>query len=415
MLHDERLPKFLWAEAANTTVYVQNRCPHQALGSKNPEEMFTGKKPDVSHFRIFGNPVYFHMPKEKKNKLGASGKKGLFVGYSENSKGYRIYVASQREVEISHDVTFEEDMALSKVDNLPTLRESKEADSRKPEEKEEETMPDVEEPMDHIDPPLQEPSSSRKRPSRLKGTPDDAEGHIASRGTFRESKNSARYQGYLTIMSTNIQNEPYSFAEAVKHKEKAVVTLKWHYKIKHGVDGSVEKYKARFVARGFSQKEGIDYDEIFAPIARYTTIRSIIALATLQGWNLHQMDVKTAFLHGSIKEEVYVEQLEGFEIHDRESHVCRLKKALYGLKQAPRAWYERIDSYLMKLGFTKSEADPTLYFKVEDDKPLILVLYVDNLFLTGADPLIHKCKRELASKFEMKDLGLMHYFLGPEV
>ena len=127
------------------------------------------------------------------------------------------------------------------------------------------------------------------------------------------------------------------------------------------------------------------------------------------------MDVKTAFLHGSIKEEVYVEQPEGFEIYARKSHVYRLKKALYGLKQAPRAWYERIDSYLMKLGFTRSEADPNLYFKVEDNKPLILVLYVDDLFLTGADPLILKCKRELASEFEMKDLGLMHYFLGLEV
>src|SRR3984885_3112246 len=127
------------------------------------------------------------------------------------------------------------------------------------------------------------------------------------------------------------------------------------------------------------------------------------------------MDVKTAFLHGSIKEEVYVEQPEAFEIHYRKSHVCRLKKALYGLKQAPRAWYERIDSYLMKLGFTRSEVDSNLYFKVEDDKPLNPVLYVDDLFLIGADPLIHKCKRELAFEFEMKDLGLMHYFLGLEV
>eukprot|EP00253_Pinus_taeda_P015455 PITA_15455 len=168
----------------------------------------------------------------------------------------------------------------------------------------------------------------------------------------------------------------------------------------------MEKYKARFVAHGFSQKEGIDYDEIFAPVARYTTIRSIIALVASQGWNLHHMDVKTTFLHGSIKEEVYVEQPEGFEIYDRKSHVCRLKKALYGLKQAPQAWYERIDNYLMKLGFTRSEANPNLYFKVEDDKPLILAMYVDDLFLIGVDPLIHKCKREFASKFEMKDLGL---------
>ena len=127
------------------------------------------------------------------------------------------------------------------------------------------------------------------------------------------------------------------------------------------------------------------------------------------------MDVKTIFLHGSIKEEVYMEQPEGFEIYDRKSHACKLKKALYGLKHAPRAWYERIDSYLMKLGFTRSEVDPNLYFKVEDDKPLILVLYVDELFLTGANHLIHKCKRELAFEFEMKDLGPMHYFLGLEV
>eukprot|EP00253_Pinus_taeda_P004219 PITA_04219 len=249
-------------------------------------------------------------------------------------------------------------MALSKVDNLPMLRKTKEADTKKLDEKEDETMIEVEESMDPIYPPPQEPSSSSKSPSWLRGTLDDAEEQIAPRGTFRESKKPTRPQ------------------------DKIVVTSKWLYKIKHGADGSVEKYKARFVAHGFSQKEDGCQDRV---------------------------------LHGSIKEEVYVEQPEGFEIHNRESHVCRLKKALYALKQAPRAWYERIDSYLMKLGFTRSEADLNHYFKVEDDKPLILVLYVDDLFLTGADPLIHKCKRELASEYEMKDLGLMHYFLGLEV
>ena len=121
------------------------------------------------------------------------------------------------------------------------------------------------------------------------------------------------------------------------------------------------------------------------------------------------------FLHGSTKEEVYVEQPLGLEVWDRDTHVCWLKKSLYGLKQAPRAWYERIDSYLMKLGFTRSNVDPKLYFKVDRERPLILVLYVDYFFLIGADPLIHQCKRELASNFEMKYLGLMHYFLGLEV
>jgi len=172
------------------------------------------------------------------------------------------------------------------VDNLPTLRSSQEADTREPKEKDDESIPDVEEPLDPIDPPPHEPSSSRKRPSWLRGLLDDAEGHAAPRGTFCESKKPNRYQGYLTIMSTIMQNEPSSFSDVVKHQvwkdvmtieyesimendvwevvprpqDKTIVTSKCLYKIKHAADGSLENYKARFFARGFSQKEGIDYD-----------------------------------------------------------------------------------------------------------------------------------------------------------
>ena len=174
------------------------------MASKTPEEMFTGKKPDVSHFRIFGSFVYFHVLKEKRSKLGASRKKGIFVGYSKNSKGYRIYVAGQREVEISHDVTFDEDIALSKINNLPIPRKDKEADTGRQGEKEDEMMPDVDEPMDPIDPPSQEPSSSKRRPSWLRETLEDAKRHIALRGIFCESKKPNEYQGYLTVMSTII-------------------------------------------------------------------------------------------------------------------------------------------------------------------------------------------------------------------
>ena len=127
------------------------------------------------------------------------------------------------------------------------------------------------------------------------------------------------------------------------------------------------------------------------------------------------MDVKTAFLNWETEEEVYVEQPDGFVVHGKESHVCKLKKALYGLKQAPRAWYGRIDGFLVRLGFTKCVVDSNLYYKVVDGQSLILVLYVDDLFLTGAEKLIEWCKQQLASEFEMKDLGLMHYFLGLEV
>jgi hypothetical protein len=114
-------------------------------------------------------------------------------------------------------------------------------------------------------------------------------------------------------------------------------------------------------------------------------------------WKLHQMDMKIAFLNGFIEEEVYIEQPQGFEVENRKSRVCKLKKALYRLKQAPRAWYGQIDSFLTSLGFTKSKENSNLYFKVMNNEPVILLLYVDDLFLTGEEKLITECKKRLAS------------------
>jgi hypothetical protein len=210
-----------------------------------------------------------------------------------------------------------------------------------------------------------------------------------------------------------IKNDVWEIVPRAKGKD--VVSSRWLFKIKHVADGSIEKYKARFVARGFSQKEGIDYEETFAHVARYTLIRTIIALANKMKWKLHHMDVKTSFLNGVIEEEVYIEQPQGFEVEDRRSHVCRLKKSLYRLKQDPRAWYGHIDRFLTILGFTKSKENSNLYFKIMDNEPTILLLYVDDLFLIGEENLIVECRKRLALEFEMKDLGLMHYLLGLEV
>ena len=163
------------------------------------------------------------------------------------------------------------------------------------------------------------------------------------------------------------------------------------------------------------KREGIDYEEIFSPGERYTSIRTIMALASMMKWDIHQMDVKTTFLNGVIEEEVYIEKPQGFEVEDITTHVCKLKKDMYGLKQAPRYWYGRVDSFLTSLVFTKSKVDPNLYLKVMYDEPNILLLYVDELFLTGNEKQITHCKKRLAEEFEMKDLGLMHYFLKIEV
>lgn len=171
----------------------------------------------------------------------------------------------------------------------------------------------------------------------------------------------------------------YDIWEVVQRPQiNSIISYKWLYKIKHGADGNIVKEKVRFVDSGFSQNEGIDYGKKKSFVACYTIIQSTIALATIQRWSLHQIDLKTAFLHGFLKEEVFVKQSQGYEVHDPKSHVCRLNKSLYGLNQALRSWYAHIDNFFMKLGFTRRNAYENLYFKIVQGMHFILILYVDD-------------------------------------
>ncbi|KAI5329222.1 hypothetical protein L3X38_028619 [Prunus dulcis] len=195
---------------------------------------------------------------------------------------------------------------------------------------------------------------------------------------------------------------------------KPIIGVKWVYKTKLNLDGSVQKNKARLVAKGYSQKPGIDYNETFAPVARLDTIRTLIALAAQKEWNLYQLDVKSAFLNGVLKEEVYVEQPQGFVKDNEEIRVYKLNKALYGLKQAPRAWYDEIDSYFNRAGFKKSPSEATLYVKTSDTSGILIVsLYVDDIVYTGSCvKLLEEFKNDMMKHYEMTDLGLLYHFLG---
>jgi hypothetical protein len=177
-----------------------------------------------------------------------------------------------------------------------------------------------------------------------------------------------------------IKNDVWEIVPRLNSKD--VVSSEWLFKLKHVFDVIIEKYKERFVTHGFSQKKGIDYKDTFTPVTRYTSIRTIIALAAKMKWKLHWMEVKTTFLNGVIEEEVYIEKPQGFEVEDRKTHVCKLNKDLYRLKQDPSAWYGRIDGFLTRLGFTKSKSYSNLYSKVMNDELVIFPLYVDDLFLT---------------------------------
>lgn len=172
-------------------------------------------------------------------------------------------------------------------------------------------------------------------------------------------------------------------------------------------------YKARVVARGNEQRPGLDYDETFAPVVKWSTIRLIVALAAVLNWSICHMDVVTAFLNGTIKETIFMQQPPGF-VADHQKHlVCRLRKSLYGLKQSPRAWYEEVDSFLRTIGCTRSALDPNLYFFFDGSQTAIILLFVDDLLLTGnSSSLISSLKQKLQAKYRMKDLGPVTRYLG---
>jgi hypothetical protein len=177
----------------------------------------------------------------------------------------------------------------------------------------------------------------------------------------------------------------------------------------------VVKHKARLVAKGYVQREGIDFEEVFAPVARMESVRLLLALAATKEWEVHHMDVKSAFLNGELIEEVFVQQPPGFVVAGQEHKVLKLRKALYGLQQAPRAWNTKLDESLVSLSFTKCATEHALYTR-EKKSTLIVGVYVDDLIITGAKLQdIKEFKREMTALFKMSDLGLLSYYLGIEV
>ena len=188
------------------------------------------------------------------------------------------------------------------------------------------------------------------------------------------------------------------------------------YKIKHRLDGSIERYKARLVAWGFSQQYGLDYDETFSPVAKITTIRVLLTLPASKDWKLWQLDIKNAFLHGELDREIYMNQPKGFESATNPNHVCKLRKALYGLKQAPRAWYGKIAEFLTQSGYSVAHANLSLFIKEREGKLAIVLVYVDDLIVTGDEEReIHQTRENLSVRFQMKELGELRHFLGLEV
>jgi hypothetical protein len=215
-------------------------------------------------------------------------------------------------------------------------------------------------------------------------------------------------------MEALLKNETWTLVHLPKGKK--TVGCKWVFSIKHKADGSIDRYKARLVAKGYTQTYGIDYQETFSPVAKLNTVRVLLSLAANLDWPLHQFDVKNAFLHGDLEEEVYMDVPPGYTANSESEVVCKLQRALYGLKQSPRAWFGRFSWAMKKYGYTQSNSDHTLFLKHRLGKVTALIIYVDDMIITGDDVVeISKLQKQLATELEMKSLGGLKYFLGIEV
>jgi histone deacetylase 1/2 len=195
-----------------------------------------------------------------------------------------------------------------------------------------------------------------------------------------------------------------------------IIGCKWVWKIKRKADGSLDKYKAWLVAKGYQQRYGVDYEDTFSPVVKSATIRVILSIVVSRGWSLRQLDVQNAFLHGDIDEEVYMHQPLGFEDPQKPYYVCKLDKALYGLKQAPRAWYSKLSTKLIRLGFHASKADTSLFFYNKGGITIYILVYVDDIIVaSSSDKATIALLQDLKEDFALKDLGELHYFLGIKV
>ncbi|RVW67612.1 Retrovirus-related Pol polyprotein from transposon RE1 [Vitis vinifera] len=232
----------------------------------------------------------------------------------------------------------------------------------------------------------------------------------------REALADPRWKAAMNEKTKSLQkNETWELVECPP--EKKSVRCRWIYTVKYKADGSIERFKAKLVAKGYTQTYGIDYTETFAPITKINTVRVLLSLAANLDWPLQQFDVKNAFLHGELSKEVYMDLPPGCIMSEKQCQkVCKLKKSLYGLKQSPRAWFGRFTKSMRAFGYRQSNSDHTLFLKKQHGKITTLIVYVDDMVVIGNDPEERKALQNyLSREFEMKDLGPLKYFLGIEV
>jgi hypothetical protein len=432
LIKDCRLPLYLWAEAANFTVYSLNRVICKASSPVTPFEAYHNKRPNLSHLRVFGSIAYVHIPKAERRKLDQKSLRCIFVGYSATQKAYRFWEPLSRAIKISRDATFDEHHRLAdvpketppstatdpnlnsspvtepaplnttkEIENSPTT--AKDPDTHPPEfatEKSTEPGPcQREQDQDHPEPDVeQRESNANQEPTPRRS--------LRGRIPTKEWKAWSAKFGPDAPYEPSCYNDAVTCPEATKWRgpiqeeydalmendtweivpcppDRKPVKCRWTFKIKPAPNGTPPRYKARLVAKGFSQRPGIDFDETYAAVVSHDTLRALFSVIASQDLEMHQSDVRNAFLQPCLEEEIYMEQPEGFIIPGKERHVCKLKKSLYGLKQAPHVWGELFTGFLKDQGFHPSSADPCLLIRLKEEERTYLAIWVDDAIIAS--------------------------------
>ncbi|KAJ9544405.1 hypothetical protein OSB04_024112 [Centaurea solstitialis] len=413
------LPPKFWVEALLSSVHTFNLLPSTTIQYKTPFEVLFGFSPTYSHLRVFGCLCYPNTAPTAPHKLAPRSSTCVYIGPSTDHRGYRCLDLITQKVIISRHVVFDETHfpfpdfqprpssedydSFDVDDSPPSLSPIPDAVATPPESSTSNSSSSAE--------PSQPPA-----PATTSGHPMTTRSLTSDISPIPRSAAQAMCDPHWWAamdaeMAAIISN--YMWDPVPKPSDANIVGNRWLFCHKFDSNGRLERYKARLAAQGFSQQPGLDFDDTFSPVVKPATIRTVLSISISRNWPIHQLDVKTAFLHGDLTETVYMRQPPGYVNSSFPDHVCRLRKDLYGLKQAPRAWYHRFVVYLSSLGFLSSKTDTSLFTYHREPDTIYLLLYVDDIILTASSPtLISMVISKLSSEFPMSDLGPLSVFLG---
>lgn len=465
LLFDGKLPRELWAECARHVCDLINMSPSSVLNGQTPYELWFDRKPSAENLKVFGCTAYAHIPEEHRDKLDTRARLCMYLGIPSHKKGFRLMDVATGNIVYSRDVTFDESA-------FPRLKFLHRTDDTAASTNVEPLLPATES-VEQIDAPQQPKPWLRPLPMpaipaetspamrqivenalkrtyaqvanassshrRVKAIPPPA----ASFGSALDAAECEEHSELvLSLLAIRYVPEPQSFEDAMRSEHAAnwlraaqdeiqshrdnqtwdlvpapprrkILKNRWVWVVKYTAQGEIDRFKARLVIKGFQQRYGIDYHEIFAPVIRMEVLRLLFAIAATLDYEIHQMDVKTAFLNGNLDEEIYMEQPEGFIEPGSEHLVCKLRKSLYGLKQAPRVWYQTLTRFMEESGFHRITKDHCVFVGTLDGRTCYVAIYVDDLLISAPLlSLVDHIKSLLKHRFQMTDLGEAHHLLG---